>query len=282
MDWKDQRESENVEDRRSLKTTGMVVGGGASLLVIILALIFGIDPNKLLDQGQGNAPGDPQEKAPVDPAQDELVRSVKLVLGSTEDVWTEQFKQMGKTYRKPTLVLFSEKVNSACGLADAAVGPFYCPGDEKVYLDLAFFEELRSRFKAPGEFAQAYVVAHEIGHHVQKLLGTSDKVQEARQQVDNVQANHLSVCLELQADFLAGVWAHHADQSKHMMEQGDLESALKAANAIGDDRLQKQARGYAVPDSFTHGTSAQRIRWFRRGFETGDIKQGDTFSAKEL
>jgi predicted metalloprotease len=189
---------------------------------------------------------------------------------------------MGKTYREPHLVLFRGKVESACGLADAAMGPFYCPGDEMVYLDLDFFDELKTRFHAPGEFAQAYVVAHEVGHHVQKLLGISDKVHAQREGLSKADYNRLSVRLELQADFLAGLWAHHAQKTKNILEPGDLEAALTAANAIGDDRLQKQARGYVVPDSFTHGTSEQRIRWFRRGFETGDMAQGDTFAATDL
>jgi uncharacterized protein len=202
---------------------------------------------------------------------------VAVVLADTEDVWHEQFRKMDKTYKEPRLVLFSGQVESACGFANAAVGPFYCPGDQMVYLDLTFFDELKNRFRAPGEFAQAYVIAHEVGHHVQKLLGTSDKV-HAQRGLPKAEYNRLSVRLELQADFLAGFWAYHAQKSKQFLQPGDLEEALRAANAIGDDRLQKQARGHVVPDSFTHGTSAQRIRWFRRGFETGDFSKGDTFS----
>jgi predicted metalloprotease len=286
MFWKGQRESKNVEDRRgSRQAAGLAIGGGGTLLIIILALIFGVDPRPLL-QNQGGPPpgqdgGSPPDAA-QDPAQEELKHFVGVVLADTEDVWSEQFKQMGKTYKEPRLVLFSGQTNSACGFADAAVGPFYCPGDEIVYLDLQFFDELKTRFKAPGEFAQAYVIAHEVGHHVQKLLGISRQVEEAQQQAGKVEANKLSVRLELQADFLAGLWAHHAQRTKKILESGDIEAALRAANAIGDDRLQMQSRGRVVPDSFTHGTSEQRIRWFKRGFETGDMKQGDTFKAKDL
>jgi predicted metalloprotease len=207
---------------------------------------------------------------------------VRVVLGDTEDVWHDQFRRLGKAYQEPHLVLFSGQIRSACGFANAAVGPFYCPADEKVYIDLSFYEELKNRFRAPGDFAQAYVIAHEIGHHVQNLLGVSDKVHAMQRRVDKAKANELSVRLELQADFYAGVWAHHAQKMRHILEPGDLEEALRAASAIGDDRVQKEARGYVVPDSFTHGTSEQRVRWFRRGFETGDLSQGDTFQAERL
>ena len=203
------------------------------------------------------------------------------MLASTEDVWGELFSQQGARYRKPTLVLFTDQVSSNCGEAGTAVGPFYCPGDEKLYLDLSFFNELQTRFRAPGDFAEAYVIAHEVGHHVQKLMGTMDRVDAARSRMSEAQANQLSVRLELQADFLAGVWAHYAQQ-KGLLEQGDIEEALNAASAVGDDRLQREGQGYVVPDSFTHGTSEQRIRWFRKGLETGDIRQGDTFSVRSL
>jgi predicted metalloprotease len=206
---------------------------------------------------------------------------VSVVLADTEDVWREQFRQLGREYEEPTLVLFSGRVESACGLASSAVGPFYCPRDHKLYIDLAFFEELKRRFGAPGDFAQAYVIAHEVGHHVQTLLGTNAKVDRLRGRISQQEFNQLSVRLELQADFLAGVWAHHAQRSQQILEPGDLEEALRAAAAIGDDRLQRQAQGYVVPDSFTHGSSEQRIRWFRRGFETGDLSQGDTFDIPE-
>jgi uncharacterized protein len=254
------------------------VGGVGILVIALLTYLLGGDPQKVLDQFQKNPqPEAAQKGAAPDPAQEELKHFVAVVLADTEDVWREQFRKMDKTYKEPRLVLFSGQVESACGFANAAVGPFYCPGDQMVYLDLTFFDELKNRFRAPGEFAQAYVIAHEVGHHVQKLLGTSDKV-HAQRGLPKAEYNRLSVRLELQADFLAGFWAYHAQKSKQFLQPGDLEEALRAANAIGDDRLQKQARGHVVPDSFTHGTSAQRIRWFRRGFETGDFSKGDTFS----
>lgn len=280
MDWKGRRESENIEDRRMVTPRRAAVGGAGVLLLALITYLLGGDPQKLLNQlQQENNPqvGAEQGQAALDPAQEELKHFVAVVLADTEDVWREQFRKMGKTYKEPRLVLFSGRVESACGLADSAVGPFYCPGDQMVYLDLSFFGELKSRFHAPGEFAQAYVVAHEIGHHVQKLLGISDKVHAGRARLSKAEYNQQSVRLELQADFLAGFWAYHAQKMKHILAPGDLEAALRAANAIGDDRLQKQARGYVVPDSFTHGTSAQRIRWFRRGFQTGDFSKGDTF-----
>lgn len=276
MQWEGQRESENVEDQRTITPGRVAIGGGIGTIVIaVLVYLLGGDPNQVLQQvpeapqqGQGGAP---------DSAQEKLKHFVAVVLADTEDVWTAAFQKMGKTYEKPHLVLFSGRVESACGMADAAVGPFYCPGDHKVYLDLSFFDEMKRRFHAPGEFAQAYVIAHEVGHHVQKLLGISDQVDRERKRVGKVEANRLSVRLELQADFLAGYWGYYAQKTKHILDPGDLEAALRAANAIGDDRLQKQARGYVVPDSFTHGTSEQRIRWFRRGFTTGDFSKGDTF-----
>jgi predicted metalloprotease len=276
MQWEGQRESENVEDQRTITPGRVAIGGGVGTILIALLVYFlGGDPTQVL-QNAPNAP-QPGEARPVDPAQEKLKHFVAVVLADIEDVWTAEFQKMGKTYQKPHLVLFSGRVESACGMADAAVGPFYCPGDHKVYLDLTFFDEMKKRFHAPGEFAQAYVIAHEVGHHVQKLLGISDKVDYERKRVSKVEANRLSVRLELQADFLAGYWGYHAQKAKHILDPGDLEAALRAANAIGDDRLQKQARGYVVPDSFTHGTSEQRIRWFRRGFDTGDFSKGDTF-----
>jgi len=220
-----------------------------------------------------------QTSRPTNPQEEELVQFVKVVLAGTEDVWNDIFRQMGRQYREPTLQLFSDQARSACGVAGSAVGPFYCPGDEKVYIDLSFFRELERRLGAPGDFAQAYVVAHEVGHHVQHLLGTMDRVDSARGRLSEEQNSQLSVRLELQADFLAGVWAHYA-QKKGVVEPGDIEEALGAASAVGDDRLQRQSQGYVVPDSFTHGTSEQRIRWFRKGLETGDIRQGDTFAAR--
>jgi hypothetical protein len=260
-----------VEDRRSLAKAGLVVGGGGAILVVILGLIFGFDPRPLLNQMQKNAPNAEQGGKP-DPAQDELAKFAGVVLKDTEDVWNEQFRTVYRSaYRKPKLVLFSRQVETGCGLADSGVGPFYCPADEHVYLDLTFFGELKKLMKkspdAPVEFAQAYVIAHEVGHHVQKLLRYSDKVRSRKGEMSD------SVRLELQADYLAGVWAHHAQESKKFLERGDIENALTAAKSIGDDTLQKRATGHVQPDSFTHGTSEQRIRAFTSGFDTGDCSQ---------
>jgi len=224
----------------------------------------------------------PGERRATSPEEDELAEFVSVVLADTEDVWNKLFSEEGQSYREPKLVLFTGQVQSACGFASAAVGPFYCPGDETVYIDLQFYDELRRKFGAPGDFAQAYVIAHEIGHHVQKQLGITSKVDAMRGRVSQEEFNQLSVRLELQADFFAGVWAHHAQRMQQILEPGDINEALQAAGAIGDDRLQKQAQGYVVPESFTHGTSEQRERWFRRGFESGDMAQGDTFNAANL
>jgi uncharacterized protein len=283
MRWKGERESSNIEDRRG-SGRGLAVGGGLGTIVVLaLALLFGGDPRAILEklQGGGQQTSSPQSSRPANPAEEESKRFTSVVLASTEDIWTDIFRRERQQYREPQLVLFTDIVRSACGQASSAVGPFYCPGDQKVYLDLSFFNELNRRFGAPGDFAQAYVIAHEIGHHIQKLLGTSDKVDAMRGRVSEQQMNQLSVRLELQADFYAGVWAHHA-QKKGLLEVGDVEEALRAATAIGDDRLQKESQGYVVPDSFTHGTSEQRARWFRKGLETGDIRQGDTFSTRNL
>ncbi len=293
MRLEDEQESENVEDERGMPRGAMMAGGGVGTLVIVLIVwLLGGDPRQLLQQQQQQQQQQPQqqqnpfapraEERANPPREDEQKKFVAKVLKSTEEVWGDIFQRMGKTYRQPKLVLFTGQVQSTCGFASAAVGPFYCPGDEKVYIDLAFYRQLKEQLGAPGEFAQAYVVAHEVGHHVQKLLGTSDLIQAKRQRASEVESNRLSVQLELQADFYAGVWAHHAQEMKHILDPGDIEAGLRAASAIGDDRLQKQARGYVVPDSFTHGTSAQRVRWFRKGFDTGDINQGDTFHAKDL
>ena len=267
-----QRESENVEDRRGMPVKGIAAGGGVVTLIVVVALLMGKDPTPLLQQTQqgGGAGGQPQQ---IDPAQEPLRKFVAVVLADTEDVWGSLLpREMNRQYQQPKLVLFSEQVDSACGFASAATGPFYCPGDQKVYLDLSFFDEMKKKFGAPGDFAMAYVVAHEIGHHVQNLCGISDQVHTARGRVSKEEYNTMSVRLELQADYLAGVWANHAQRTKNILEAGDVEEALRAANAIGDDTLQKQARGYVVPDSFTHGTSAQRVRWFKRGLESGDVK----------
>ncbi len=283
MLWRGQRQSDNIEDRRGMSRGGMAIGGGlGSIVVLIIALLLGADPRQLLEQSPGVDPtSGTQTSRPTNPREDELKQFSATVLASTEDVWTEIFRQHGESYRKPTLVLFTDQVRSACGNAGAAVGPFYCPGDQKLYLDLSFFDDLQTRFRAPGDFAQAYVIAHEVGHHVQNLLGTMDKVDAARGRMSEAQANDLSVRLELQADFYAGVWAHFAEK-KGILEAGDIEEALGAASAVGDDRLQREGQGYVIPDSFTHGTSEQRSRWFRKGLETGDIRQGDTFSARSL
>lgn len=283
MLWRGQRQSENVEDRRGVSRGGMAIGGGlGGIIVLVIALLLGADPRQLFEQLPSESPASgTQTSRPTNPQEEELKQFSLTVLASTEDVWTDIFRQSGQQYRKPTLVLFTDQVRSTCGLAGSAVGPFYCPGDQKLYLDLSFFNELQTRFRAPGDFAEAYVIAHEVGHHVQRLLGTMDKVDSARVRLGEEQANQLSVRLELQADFLAGVWAHHA-QKKGILEPGDIEEALGAASAVGDDRLQRQTQGYVVPDSFTHGTSEQRTRWFRKGLETGDIRQGDTFNARIL
>lgn len=283
MLWRGQRQSENVEDRRGMSRGGMAIGGGlGGIVLVVVALLLGADPRQLLEQLPTQEPTSrTQTSRSTTPEEEERKQFVATVLANTEDVWTDLFRQMHQQYREPKLVLFGDRVESACGLAGAAVGPFYCPGDEKLYLDLSFFTELQTRFRAPGDFAEAYVIAHEVGHHVQRLLGTMDKVASARGRLREEENNQLSVRLELQADFLAGVWAHYA-QKKGVVEPGDIEEALGAASAVGDDRLQRETQGYVVPDSFTHGTSEQRVRWFRKGFDTGDIRQGDTFSTRSL
>jgi uncharacterized protein len=284
MRWRGRRGSENVEDRRGNRIPGggLAVGGGGAILLVLLGLFFGFDPRPLLEVGGGGGQGGPQEEAPIPGPKDDLSQFVSVVLADTEEVWGNLLRAQGQAYREPKLVLFKEAAQSACGFAQSAMGPFYCPPDEKLYIDLSFYEDLRRRHGAPGDFAQAYVIAHEVGHHVQNLLGISDKVQAARGRMSETEYNQLSVRLELQADFFAGVWAHHAQREFQILEEGDIEEALQAASAIGDDRLQKEARGHVTPDSFTHGTSAQRVRWFRRGFESGDPSQGDTFRATSL
>ena len=282
MRWNDMRRSDNVEDRRGMSVggAGLKLGGGGLLLILVLSVLTGTNPLDLLSGLEEGSPpvvdSGPERKPPADDPQADFIRAV---LGDIEDTWGRLFEQGGGHYDAPRLVLFSGAVDSACGQASAAVGPFYCPPDRKVYLDLQFFRELSERFGAPGDFARAYVVAHEVGHHVQNLLGTSDKVQRQRSRADQAASNALSVRLELQADCYAGVWGYYAAQ-RNILEPGDVESALAAATAIGDDRLQKQARGYVVPESFTHGSSAQRVRWFRAGLESGDVRRCDTFSAR--
>jgi predicted metalloprotease len=278
MRWKGRRSSQNVEDRRSARRPVMAGGGLVGLLMIGLVIYLGGDPMPLLKQMADNPPGQQPGPVRVDPEEAQLAEFVAVVLADTETVWQEIFRQRGNQYQEPHLVLFRDRVSSACGFSSAATGPFYCPGDAKVYLDLSFFDDMTRKLHASGDFAQAYVIAHEVGHHVQNLLGISDKVHSARGRVSKEEYNQLSVRLELQADFLARVWAHHAQRNWSILEQGDIEEALRAATAIGDDRLQKQAQGYVVPESFTHGTSEQRARWFRQGLKTGDMAQGDTFT----
>lgn len=282
MKWAGRRESSNVEDRRGFSGGGLAVGGGiVGVIVILLKVFLGgdtADLNQVLPQG-GPAREMSAEEQKMD---DERASFIKVVLADTEDVWGKLFSDAGKTYTDPTLVLFRESVQSACGIAGSATGPFYCPGDEKVYIDLSFFEEMQNHLHAPGDFAMAYVIAHEVGHHIQKLNGTSAKMDRLRRQLSEEDYNKYSVKLELQADFLAGVWAHHAQKMKNILEENDIEEALNAANAIGDDRLQKEAQGRVVPESFTHGTSAQRVYWFKKGFETGDVSQGNTFNDPSL
>jgi predicted metalloprotease len=283
MLWQGRRESENVEDDRgSSGGRRIVVGGGiGTVILVVVYLLLGGNPQALFDSQQGaqlSQPGQIDNQAP----RDEASKFVAVVLADTEDAWHEIFRQMGRQYEEPKLVLFTDMTRSGCGFASGASGPFYCPEDRRVYIDLGFYRLLQERLGAGGDFAQAYVIAHEVGHHVQNLLGISDRVQAARGRVSQSEYNRLSVRLELQADFLAGVWARYADRVKHVVEAGDIEEAMRAASAIGDDRLQHSSRGYVVPDSFTHGTSEQRVRWFRRGYETGDLRQGDAFNAPDL
>jgi predicted metalloprotease len=254
------------------------------LVLVLIAMYFGVDPSIFMQQGGSldSRPATQSTSYTPSATENELAEFISVVLADTEDVWNELFGRMGKTYSEPVLVLFTGAVASACGHAQAAMGPFYCPADHKVYIDLSFYSDLKQKMKAPGDFAQAYVVAHEVGHHVQTLLGISEKVHSLRRRVSEKEANQLSVRLELQADCLAGIWAHKAHQMRNILEPGDIEEALNAASMIGDDRLQKQARGYVVPDSFTHGSSVQRVRWFKRGFETGDIGRCNTFKADSL
>ena len=284
MRWIGGRESSNVDDRRGIGAGGIAVGGGIlGVIVVILQLLLGGGGGDGSQVPQIQIPGQTQELTPEEKAaDDERAKFVRVVLAYTEDVWNQLFTEQGSQYREPTLVLFRGSVQSACGMASSASGPFYCPGDQELYIDLSFYQELEQRFQAPGDFAMAYVVAHEVGHHIQKLVGTSDKMDRLRQQLSREEYNKYSVMLELQADFLAGVWAHHAQKMMNILEAGDIDEALNAANAIGDDRLQKETQGYIVPESFTHGTSQQRIFWFKKGFQTGDMRQGDTFNDPSL
>ncbi|HEV7780091.1 MAG TPA: neutral zinc metallopeptidase [Chitinophagaceae bacterium] len=284
MQWRGRRASSNVDDRRGISGGGMAAGGGILGLIIYLLYNF-------LGGGNSNSPqlppiNDQHQVTTLSPeekkADDDRAEFVKVVLAETEDVWNNLFAKEGSDYTEPVLVLFRGAVASACGNASSASGPFYCPGDNKLYIDLSFYQDLQDKLNAPGDFAMAYVVAHEVGHHIQYLNGTAEKIQRLREQVSETEYNHYSVMMELQADFYAGVWAHHAQKMKNILDPGDIEEALNAANAIGDDRLQRQATGQVVPDAFTHGTSAQRVYWFKKGYQTGDWKQGDTFNAPDL
>ena len=283
MRWERGRRSENIEDRRGMRVSGRgLAGGGIGAIVLALvAMYFGVDPSVVLNQAGGL--GEPaQQSAPASPEDERLKDFMSVVLADTEDVWGGLFRESDRVYEQPRLVLFSGAVQSACGHASAAMGPFYCPGDRKLYLDMSFFNDLANRHDAPGDFALAYVLAHEVGHHVQTLLGVSEKVHAARSRAGEAAGNALQVRMELQADCFAGVWAYHANQQRQVLEPGDAEEALAAAAGVGDDRLQQQARGYVVPESFTHGSSEQRMRWFRRGMQSGDPKQCDTFGAARL
>jgi hypothetical protein len=289
MRWEMGRRSENVEDRRGMGGgfgRGARIGGAGGLGIVALALIamfFGVDPSIVLNSLPVEDAATPAVVRPgAPPAEDREASFVSAVLAQTEDAWSGIFAESGKHYEPPRLVLFDGGVQSACGMAGSATGPFYCPADHKVYLDLSFFAELERRFQAPGDFAQAYVIAHEVGHHVQTLLGVSDEVSRLRSRVDRATANRLSVMTELQADCFAGVWARHTEERQRVLEQGDIEEGLAAASAVGDDRIQRATRGYVVPDAFTHGSSAQRVRWFQEGLKTGDAAACDTFNAERL
>ncbi|MGR8949021.1 MAG: KPN_02809 family neutral zinc metallopeptidase [Gammaproteobacteria bacterium] len=291
MRWRRSRRSENIEDRRrsgggGRRGGGLPIGGGSvgMILVALAAAYFlGVDPSVILNQGlQGQSAGPASASYTPSAEEEQLAEFISVVLADTEDTWNVLFQQQGGVYQEPKLVLFSGSVRSACGFAKAAMGPFYCPGDRKVYIDLSFYDDLRRRHGAPGDFAQAYVVAHEIGHHVQTLLGISQQVHQARSRVSKVEGNQLSVRQELQADCFAGLWAHHAQRTRQILEEGDLEEAMRAATAIGDDRLQKQSRGYVTPESFTHGTSKQRVRWFKVGLQQGTVAACNTFETNQL
>ncbi|MFV0376226.1 MAG: neutral zinc metallopeptidase [Mangrovibacterium sp.] len=285
MRYKGRRQSSNVEDRRGMSGGRKIgLGGGIGAIVIVLIVMFlGGDPSSVLNMMQGQQEGASTESTYQPSAEEQqLTEFVGVVLADTEDVWHEIFKNSGMEYREPRLVLFSSRVESACGTSGSATGPFYCPGDERVYIDLQFLGQLQQQLGAEGDFAVAYIIAHEVGHHVQKLLGTLDQVHELRGKVSDKKYNAETVKLELQADFYAGIWAHHAQRMKNIMEEGDLSEAMNAAQAVGDDRIQKQSQGYVVPDSFTHGSSEQRMHWFKKGFTTGNVEDGDTFNATDL
>lgn len=284
MRWRGGRRSTNIEDRRGARAPKLLGGGLGTIVLILVAMYFGVDPTPLLQgmQSSGSASSTGTRPSAEDLKNDPLADMVSVVVADTEDVWTEIFAEQGRRYQPPTLVMFTGRTQSACGMGQAAMGPFYCPADQKAYIDLSFYDQMRTQFKAPGDFAQAYVIAHEVGHHVQNLLGISGQVHQMKQRLSSAEANVLSVRLELQADCLAGVWALRADKARKILEAGDVEEALTAASAIGDDTLQRQSRGTVVPESFTHGTSAQRQRWFRQGLGSGDPDTCDTFSVERL
>lgn len=285
MRWRGGRRSRNIEDRRGARPSGRMLGGGiGTIAVILIAWYLGVDPTPLLEgmQSTGGASSAGTQATAEDLKNDPLADMISVVMADTEDVWNAIFAEQGRRYQEPTLVLFSGATRSACGVGQAAMGPFYCPADQNAYIDLSFYKDMRDRFRAPGDFAQAYVIAHEVGHHVQNLLGISSQVRDMQRGMSKAEANEMSVKLELQADCLAGVWANRADKARNILESGDVEEALNAASAIGDDRLQKQSQGRVVPESFTHGTSAQRQRWFRTGLSSGDPDTCDTFSASRL
>ncbi|MFJ7744205.1 neutral zinc metallopeptidase [Peribacillus sp. NPDC097295] len=281
MKWKGRQKSSNVEDRRGMGGKSIAgIGGGFGIVVVLIVMFLGGNPNDLLNSLGSNDTNNNGTYEETD-QEKELAEFVSVVLGDTERVWSQEFRKQGLEYKEPTLVLYTGSVDSACGTAGSSVGPFYCPGDMKLYIDLSFYQELRDEFQAPGDFAMAYVIAHEVGHHVQTLLGTTQKEMPDRSKVSKNEYNKYSVRLELQADYLAGVWAHHA-QGENLLEEGDLEEALNAASGVGDDTIQKKSQGYVVPDSFTHGTSEQRKRWFNKGFQSGDMNGGKTFNASNL
>ena len=285
MRWQGRRQSDNVEDRRGVSGRGLAVGGGIGGLGLVIAILYfllGGNPSDVTQSLQVDQPATAGSGETLSAKDKEMGQFVSTILASIEDVWRAKFQEAGQTYREPHLVLFSGQIDSACGYASAASGPFYCPADSKVYIDLLFFEDMQRELNAPGDFALAYVIAHEVGHHVQNLMGINDQIMARRGRMSEKDFNKLMVRMELQADFLAGVWAHYANQESNFLEQGDIEEGLNAASAVGDDRIMKQTQGYVVPDAFTHGTSEQRVRWFRKGFETGDIRQGDTFNAADL
>ena len=279
MIWKGRRQSDNVVDARGSKGKGVAVGGLGTLVLVLAIYFLGGDPTAIINTVQDNQEITSKYEGTAE--ENELAEFVSVVLADTEDVWTDQFRKEGAVYSMPKLVIYSGYVESACGKGEKSTGPFYCPADSSVYIDLSFYDELRDRFKVSGDFAMAYVIAHEVGHHVQKLNGTDRKVMSLRSRLSEKEFNRYLVRLELQADYYAGVWAHYAEKMR-LLEEGDLEEALNAASAVGDDRIQKSARGYVVPDSFTHGTSEQRVKWFNRGFQSGSIKEGDTFNTEDL